>query len=187
MWIEFIDNNSSVLAAARLLSRKSSDECVSAAEVAHELALDADTALVSFTRLMEMDWMVVAGEDWSAPTTADTRWVTREHYRLTVGKRYEVLAVEADCFRILDDHDEPVVYHRSGFRIVDDAEPTFWISDTDEDGDRFTCPAEWNRLGFFEDYHDGSPTACDQFWTDLRRLYPTTWEERRRQPTNQDT
>lgn len=177
MWVEFIGNDDPVLAAARRLSKCSADECVSAEDVARDLKLDQGGVLAQLERLMELDWVVKDGDAWTSPATPRTRWITREHSGLTPGKHYEVLGIEADSYRVLDDRDDPILYDPSGFRVVDSVEPTFWTSKTGEDGERYAYPGQWVG-GFFEDYHDGVRRVRDEFWNDLSRLYPETYEER---------
>jgi hypothetical protein len=103
---------------------------------------------------------------------------------LTIGKEYEVLGIEADDFRILDDPDsepygnDPVLFSPDCFEVTDDTKPSFWICSVGDDGERYCYPPEWDGIGFFEDYHDGVEEVRKQFWEGLRRYYPTTWQER---------
>ena len=103
---------------------------------------------------------------------------------LTVGRVYEVLGIEADNYRVLTDEDtpydpnDPVLYEPECFKIVDETEPDFWINETGDDGERYAYPERWGRAGFFEDYHDRDQAVRDQFWSDLHKFYPRTWEER---------
>ena len=177
MKMEFIGNDDSILIASRRLSRCSADNCVSAADLAGELALDEVSVLAQLDQLMQADWMTRAGDNWTVPATPRTRWKVREHSRLTLGKHYEVLAIEADCYRILNNADDPTLYGQSGFKVVDSVEPAFWKTEIDADGDQFAGPLQWRKSGFWEDYHDGHQAVCDQFWNDLRQFYPTTWKE----------
>jgi hypothetical protein len=113
-------------------------------------------------------------------TTSDGREIS-----LTVGRAYEVLGIEADSYRMLTDEDadhgpnEPVLYEPECFQVIDASEPAFWVSELGEDGERYAYPVPWNRVGFFEDYFDRVHSVRKQFWDDLRRLYPRTWEARR--------
>ena len=105
---------------------------------------------------------------------------------LTVGRTYEVLGIEADCYRVLTDEDtpncpnDPVLYESECFRVVDAAEPSFWQSTIGDEGERYAYPVEWGRVGFFEDYHDRVADVREQFWKDLRRFHPSTFSERQR-------
>lgn len=103
---------------------------------------------------------------------------------LTMGRKYEVLGIEADDFRILNDPDskpygnDPVLFDPEYFEVIDATEPSFWVCSVGVDGERYCYPPEWNCIGFFEDYHDGVKEVKKQFWEDLRRYYPLTWQER---------
>ena len=100
---------------------------------------------------------------------------------LSVGCEYEVLGIEADYYRLVPEKCkefgklDPFLYDSDCFEVVESAEPSFWECDTD-DGVRYCYPQEWNRPGFFEDYHDGNKAVQMRFWSDLSRLYPRTWE-----------
>lgn len=103
---------------------------------------------------------------------------------LTIGREYEVLGIEADWFRLLDDPNtkpygnDPVLFNPDCFEVTDPTEPLFWTRSVGDDGERYCYPPGWNSPGFFEDYHDGVEDVRKQFWEDLRRYYPLTWQER---------
>lgn len=103
---------------------------------------------------------------------------------LTIGREYEVLGIEANNFRIMNDSDkkpygnDPVLFDPESFEVTDATEPSFWVCSVGENGGRYCYPPEWNSIGFFEDYHDGVEEVRKQFWEDLRRYYPLTWHER---------
>lgn len=103
---------------------------------------------------------------------------------LTLGIEYEVLGIEANWFRILNDSDkkpygnDPVLFDPEFFEVTDATEPSFWVCSVGDNGERYCYPPEWNSIGFFEDYHDGVEEVRKQFWIDLRRYYPLTWLER---------
>jgi len=104
---------------------------------------------------------------------------------LTLGREYEVLGIEADDYRILNDPDtwpygnDPVLFEPECFEITDPTFPDFWVCSTGSDGEQYCYPPEWNKVGFFEDYHDGVETVRKQFWEDLNRYYPLTWHARK--------
>lgn len=87
-----------------------------------------------------------------------------EHQSLTAGQRYHVIGIEADDFRILNDWGEPCLYPPDVFIVADASEPTQWISETGEDGERYAYPPELNALGFFEDFFDRKEEAIQVFW-----------------------
>lgn len=179
MLVEHIENHDPILIVARRLSKVSADDCFSASEVASELQIPEVAVMRTMEHLEESDWVTRFESDWSEPATPETRWVVREHTTLTAGKRYEVLAIEADSYRILDDDDDPVLFDPSFFMIVDDSKPIFWTSETGEDGELYCSPPEWSRNCFFEKYHDRVESVRDQFWSNLRIYYPFTWSESR--------
>ena len=100
---------------------------------------------------------------------------------LTIGKCYEVLGIEADCYRILTDPytpyfpNDPVLYEPDIFKIIDPNEPSFWVNSIGELGERYAYPLSWLRIGFFEDYHDNLQVVIEQFWGELQYYYPITW------------
>ncbi len=181
MLIEHIEFQDRILATARKLSLVSDDGCFSASEVAGNLGMTDHEVFCALERLEETDWVVRFESDWSIAATGETRWVVIEHANLTVGQRYEVLAIEADHYRILNDSDDPVLYDPSCFKVIDDSEPSFWTCSTGEGGKRYCETPEWSRNCFFEKYHDRVESIRDQFWSDLRKYYPFTWSERRTQ------
>lgn len=95
-------------------------------------------------------------------------------YSLTVGREYEVLGLGSDYYQLLNDRNEPIYYDACCFDVSDATEPTFWVSTYGEEGERYAYPAEWNRRGYFEDWHDGVPEVVEAFWRELLLLYPWT-------------
>ena len=99
---------------------------------------------------------------------------------LVPGRMYEVLGIEGDHYRILTDGDhpyaanDPCLYEPEIFRLVDPAEPDFWLTEF-VDGQRYSYPAAWFKGCFFEKYHDRVQEVRERFWLDLQQLYPTTW------------
>ena len=62
-----------------------------------------------------------------------------EYSSLTVGRVYEVLGIEGDWLRLLNDNGEPVLYDPQCFRVVDSTEPANWVSVV-EDGATYAYP-----------------------------------------------
>jgi hypothetical protein len=90
---------------------------------------------------------------------------------LTIGQTYEVIGIEGDDDRIVDDTGDPVLFNPDCFEIVDPTEPSFWQIKIGADGERYAYPLEWGNSGFFEDDHDRVEEVRRQFWADHRRLY----------------
>jgi hypothetical protein len=82
---------------------------------------------------------------------------------LTVGNVYQVIGIEADDYRVLNDEGQPYLYSHSLFTIVDAKEPAEWETEYGEDGERYAYPPELNASGFFEDYFDGRPEEVQIF------------------------
>jgi hypothetical protein len=59
------------------------------------------------------------------------------------------------------------------FRISDQREPSDWVSEHGEDGERYAYPAPLNAPGFFEDYFDRRPEAIRTFWRVVNRRLAT--------------
>jgi hypothetical protein len=83
---------------------------------------------------------------------------------LTVGQLYDVIGIEADDFRILNDARRPFLYPPDLFSLVDAREPADWITEFGEDGERYSYLPDLNKPGFFEDFFDQQPKAVSTFW-----------------------
>jgi len=90
---------------------------------------------------------------------------------MTIGKTYEVLGIEADDYRIINDINIPYLYSPDQFEVVDSKEPEFWFTFYGDDGERYSYPEAWNHAGFFEDFFDGVEAAVTRFWSDCERLF----------------
>jgi hypothetical protein len=87
-----------------------------------------------------------------------------EYSDLTAGQSYVVIGIEADDFRILNDHGRPFLYARDLFVVIDAREPSDWVVEVGDDGERYAYPPQLNIGGFFEDYFDAKPDAVSTFW-----------------------
>ncbi len=90
---------------------------------------------------------------------------------MTVGHVYEVLGIEADSYRIIDNTHMPYLYNPNQFEIVDALRPHFWVSELGDDGEEYAYPKAWHLVGFFEDFYDGNKDAISIFWAECERLY----------------
>jgi hypothetical protein len=89
--------------------------------------------------------------------------------RLIFEKSYEVLGIEADWYRILNEKSDPVLYPSELFDLIDDSEPADWLTEHGQDGERYSYPPELSGVGFFEDYHDNKLDAVAAFQEYLNR------------------
>ena len=104
-------------------------------------------------------------------------------FSLTLNKVYEVLGIEADNYRLLDDgnklndYRDPVLFEPEYFEIIDPGEPDFWVTEIGEEGERYCYPLEWLPVGFFEDFHNDIKIVKETFWSGVEKYYPYTWHE----------
>ena len=82
---------------------------------------------------------------------------------------YFVIGIEADDFRILNDCGKPYLYPSRLFEIIDSREPSIWISEYGDDGERYSYPPALHEPGFFEDYFDGKSEALSKFWRTINK------------------
>jgi hypothetical protein len=75
-----------------------------------------------------------------------------------------VIGIEADDFRLLNDHGRPYLYPRDLFSIMDPREPADWINELGEGGERYAYPPPLNHAGFFEDFFNARQEAVATFW-----------------------
>ncbi len=177
MRVVFLEESDPTRLAAREVEGQSDDGCFSANEIARIRGIGQEEAQESVDLLSERCLCSRTDDDWTGPRSGDERWCLIGP-SLTVGREYEVLTVEGDWYRLLDDRDDPVLFHQICFAVSDPTEPTFWVCEVDEDGERHCAPPEWSQVGFWEDYHDRMPEACRRFWESLKTLYPDTSKER---------
>ena len=83
---------------------------------------------------------------------------------LTPGQAYVVIGIEADDLRILNDAGRPFLYPHRLFILVDSQEPSDWVTEYGEEGERYSYPPPLNKPGFFEDFFDEKPKAVATFW-----------------------
>lgn len=102
------------------------------------------------------------------PATRDGRviWTLRRDHT------YTVIRLDGECYQIVDDRGEPILFDCHCFEIVDPTEPGFWQVKIDEDGERHAGPPGWDTPGFFEDWHDGNRLIRRLFAAQLAYWYP---------------
>ena len=82
---------------------------------------------------------------------------------LTLWQPYVVIGIEADHFRILNDTGRPFLYPPNLFSIIDDHEPSDWVTEICDDGERYSYPPPLNKPGFFEDFFDQKTNTVAKF------------------------
>jgi hypothetical protein len=101
---------------------------------------------------------------------------TSRYRDLTYGQPYVVIGIEADDFRILNDAGRPFLYPPRLFTILDRREPKDWVTETGNEGERYSYPAPLNKPGFFEDFFDQKAKAVATFWRVVNRRLATAGE-----------
>src|SRR5262245_24239469 len=98
-----------------------------------------------------------------AKTTVHDRLVDEsEHHGLSAGTVYDVVGLDSDNFRVIDDNDQPFLFPKALFEIVDPAIPDDWVSKTVDD-EYYVDPPECAGRGFYEAYFDGVEAAVKTF------------------------
>lgn len=80
--------------------------------------------------------------------------------RLSVGYTYEVLAIDGEFYRIIDDVGRPLLFERQNFIVSDNEVPDEWVTKNENTPRFYYGPSEFLVTDyFFEDYCDGRPYA----------------------------
>ncbi|OUC06290.1 hypothetical protein RY27_21965 [Litorilinea aerophila] len=80
-----------------------------------------------------------------------------------------MIGIEADDLRLLNDAGQPFLYPADAFDVVDSTEPSDWVTEYGDDGERYAYPPELNEPGFFEDFFDARTEAVRTFWRIINR------------------
>ena len=91
------------------------------------------------------------------------------HRDLSTRQSYMVIGIEADDYRILNDAGRPYLYPSRLFAVTDRREPSDWVTDFGDDGERYAYPPPLNKPGFFEDFFEDKPKAVNTFWRIMNR------------------
>ncbi len=83
---------------------------------------------------------------------------------LSEDQPYFVIGIEADDYRVLNDAGKPYLYPPDLFDVMDLLEPSDWITEIGEDGERYSYPEPLNKVDFFEDSCDQKHEQISIFW-----------------------
>lgn len=81
------------------------------------------------------------------------------HPHLTPNKTYSVIGIDFECYRVVNDDFEPILYPKELFEIIDPSYPNNWVRAEFDDGEYYIEPPEFSEVGFFEDYFEGCTEA----------------------------
>ena len=90
--------------------------------------------------------------------------------RLTKGNEYIVVGLDHECYRVLNDANEPILYPKECFSISESGIPNDWIRRKYPDGEYHIDPPECAQPGFYEDYFDGNEQARNTFNTAIQSI-----------------
>ena len=82
---------------------------------------------------------------------------------LTPGKEYDVFGLDHESYRIVDDKNEPILFPKTLFSVIDDRIPEDWIWDRYASDEFYANPPELHQPGFYEDFFDHKPAAIGRF------------------------
>jgi len=63
----------------------------------------------------------------------------------------------------VNDNNEPILYPKYMFDVVDPEYPSSWVKSSYDDGEYYIEPSEFSEAGFFEDYFDGVSKAVSAY------------------------
>lgn len=95
---------------------------------------------------------------------------------LTPGKEYVVIGLDHDHYRVINDIEEPCLFPRKGFQIVDDSIPEDWIWTRYSNDEYYADPPGLHERGFYEAFFDGKPEAMKRF-SEVMRGYTVPFHE----------
>ena len=84
-------------------------------------------------------------------------------FGISTDREYFVIGIDNECYRIINDLNEPILYPKDIFLEVELAMPVHWVRRDYEDGEYYIDPPEFSSPGFFEDFFDVSPEAIKVF------------------------
>lgn len=89
---------------------------------------------------------------------------------LTPGREYDVIGLDHESYRVIDDKGEPILFSKTLFSVTDDRVPDDWIWDRYADDEYYANPPELHEPGFYEDLFDHKPDAVSRFDSYLRKV-----------------
>jgi len=93
---------------------------------------------------------------------------TPSYQNLTSGNIYEVISLEVDSIRVINDYGEPGLYPDSWFSIADPKWPTDWVVMIGIEGERYAGPQVLSDSYFWERYFDGDKETILTFQRRIR-------------------
>lgn len=86
-----------------------------------------------------------------------------DYQELEPNKIYEVIGLDHESYRIINDIGEPILYPKALFDVVETIIPDTWVKEEYGEDEYYLDPPELSKPGFYEDYFDGKPEAIKRF------------------------
>lgn len=106
--------------------------------------------------------------------TVKLRRRSKRYRDLSMRQPYIVIGIEGNDLRILNDTGRPYLYPPRLFTVIDRREPSDWMTEISEGGERYAYPPPLNKPGFFEDFFDDKSKAVSTFWRVVNRRLATS-------------
>lgn len=82
---------------------------------------------------------------------------------LTPNTVYWVVGFDDENYRIIDDNNEPILYPKYLFEVIDNSQTDDWVKVSYDDGEYFVDPPELSDTYFYEKYFDGDKESREIF------------------------
>lgn len=96
------------------------------------------------------------------------------YQHLTALKKYIVIEISNDDYRVVNDLEEPILYPKYLFEVVNGKIPSGWLFREYEDNEYHIGPIELSKIGFYEDFFDDMPEAKSLFKTVYDKMLKDT-------------
>ena len=93
-----------------------------------------------------------------------------DHQYLEPNKIYEVIGIDHDSYRVINEAGEPILYPKALFDVVEPSIPDSWIREEYAPDEYYIDPLELSKPGFYEDYFDGKSEAIATFQKFVKSL-----------------
>lgn len=172
MIVKFVIPTDEILDAGMKLQGNQNDEVglFSISDISHLVSKSVLEVKEKLSSLVEKDAIFEFRDNYSKEVDPSDKIFEMRHHPLTVGNDYQVIGIEGNSYRIVDDNEEPVLFDPFFFEVIDNSRPDFWITEFLDD-EEYSYPKEWNAEGFFEDLFDDVQEAIEIYQRVLREKY----------------